>query len=63
MSYDRELARRHFQNRFIEYHMEFFKSGLTKVIKMWLESGCRESPEDMVEILSSEYRGREEFFS
>ena len=63
VSYDRELARRHFQNRFIEYHMEFFKSGLTKVIKMWLESGCRESPEDMVEILSSEYQGREEFFS
>ena len=56
--YDTELSRKHFQNRFIEYHMEFFKAGITQIIKMWLKSGCKESPEDMVEILKSEYRGR-----
>lgn len=58
ITYDVELAKEHFQNRFIEYHMEFFKSGLTKIIKMWLQNGCTESPEDMFEIVKSEYRGR-----
>lgn len=63
LAYDTELARRHFQNRFLEYHMGFFKSGLTRIIKMWLQNGCRESPEDMFEIIKSEYRGREEFYA
>ena len=63
VSYDTELAKQHFQNRFINYHMEFFKSGLTKIIKMWLSGGCRETPEEMYEIIRSEYRGRESFFS
>lgn len=57
-SYDKELAQRYFQNRYVEYHMEFFKSGLTKVIKMWLQNGCQESPEDILEIIKSEYQGR-----
>lgn len=61
--YDTELAKNHFQNRFISYHMEFFKSGLTKIIKMWLQNGCRETPEEMFEIVKSEYQGREAFFS
>lgn len=63
LDYDHELAALHFQGRFVEYHVEFFKSGLTKIIKMWLEGGCKESPEDMQEILESEYRGRMEFFA
>lgn len=63
VSYDTELAKQHFQNRFINYHMEFFKSGLTKIIKMWLNGGCLETPEEMYEIIKSEYRGREAFFS
>ena len=61
MSYDTELAKRHFGNRFIEYHMEFFKSGLTSIIKLWLKNGCRETPEEMFEILKGEYQGRETF--
>lgn len=58
VSYDRALAEEHFQNRFVEYHMEFFKSGITAIIKMWLAGGCRETPEEMVEVIKSEYRGR-----
>ena len=58
--YDIALARRHFQNRFIEYHMEFFKAGITQIIKIWLNGGCKESPEDMFEIIKSEYSGRTE---
>ena len=57
-TYDRALAEKHFGNKFIEYHMEFFKAGLNKIIKMWLDGGCAESPEDMNEIILSEYRGR-----
>lgn len=61
--YDTNLAKQYFQNQFIEYHMEFFKSGITKIIKMWLQNGCKESPEDMFEIIRSEYKGREKPFS
>lgn len=58
ITYDINLARQHFENRFIEYHMEFFKSGITKIIKLWLQNGCKESPEDMYEIIKSKYQGR-----
>ena len=61
--YDTNLAREHFQNRFIEYHMDFFKAGITQIIKLWLKSGCKESPEDMAEIIKSEYHGRDSFFA
>ena len=56
--YDTQLAWSHFQNQHIHYHMEFFRAGITRIIKMWLEEGCPESPETMVAILQSEYRGR-----
>lgn len=59
-AYDTKLAEEHFGNRFIEYHMEFFKSGITRIIKLWLENGCKESPEDMVTIIKDEYRGRQQ---
>ena len=38
--------------------MEFFGAGITRIIRMWLENGCKESPGGMMEILRSEYRGR-----
>lgn len=63
LRYDHQLAEKHFDNRFVEYHIEFFRSGLTKMIKLWLQNGCRETPEEMLEIIKSEYRGREEIFS
>lgn len=61
--YDTDLAQAHFQNRFIPYHMAFFKSGLTRIIRMWLDSGCQETPEEMFEILKTEYRGQDSFFA
>lgn len=63
LAYDYNLAKKHFDNRFIEYHMEFFKSGLTKIIKLWPQNGCKETPEEMFEIVKNEYRGREEIFA
>lgn len=60
LRYDTALAYKHFQNKFIEYHMEFFKAGITQIIKIWLNGGCKESPEDMFEIIKSEYSRRTE---
>lgn len=56
--YDSELAQRYFNNRFIDYHCAFFRSGITTIIKMWLDNGCMETPEEMNEILLSEYQNR-----
>lgn len=56
--YDTLQAAEHFDNRFIAYHMEFFKSGFNAIVKMWLNNGCAETPEEMDEIIRSEYRGR-----
>ena len=63
IQYDYDLAKKHFDNKFIDYHMEFFKSGLTKIIKLWLQNDCKETPEEMFEVIKSEYRGRDEFFA
>lgn len=42
----------------IRYHIEFFRNGLNAIIKLWLANGCKESPEEMAEVLKQEYRGR-----
>lgn len=39
----------------IDYHIEFFKAGMSAIIQKWLANGCKESPEEMVEILHTEY--------
>ena len=44
-------------------NMEFFKAGITQIIKLWLKNGCKESPEVMFEIIKSEYHGRDKFFA
>lgn len=56
--YDIHQAKHHFDNKNIEYHIEFFKSGFNAIIKMWLAGGCKETPEEIDEIIRSEYRGR-----
>ena len=53
--YDTFLAEELYGNRHIDYHIEFFRSGLNAIIRKWLNSGCRETPEEMAEILASEY--------
>jgi len=51
-----ELALKYYDNKHIDYHIEFFKAGLNSIIKKWLNNNCKESPEEMVEILISEYK-------
>lgn len=58
MIYDKFQAQQSFDNECIDYHIEFFRSGLNAIIKMWLANGCKESPEEMEKILISEHRGR-----
>ena len=42
----------------LKYHIEFFRNGLNAIIKLWLAGGCKESPEEMADVLKQEYRGR-----
>lgn len=56
--YDTNLSKEHFNDKFINYHIEFFKNGLNSVIKLWLENDCKESPEEINSIIQSEYLGR-----
>lgn len=56
--YDTEQAEKYFNNKHVEYHIEFFKQGLNAVIKKWLENDCAETPEEIAEIIQSEYQGR-----
>lgn len=56
--YDTTRAQKDFDNSHIRYHIEFFRNGLNAIIKMWLSSGCAESPEEMAKIIEQEYKGR-----
>lgn len=56
--YDPRRAEQEHMTQNIMYHIEFFRSGLNAIMKMWLANDCRESPAEMAEILKLEYRGR-----
>ena len=56
--YDPKRAEIEISDGLIKYHIEFFRNGLNAIIKMWLEGGCRETPEQMAEFLKQEYKGR-----
>ena len=56
--YDTHQAKKDFDNQYIEYHIEFFRSGFNAIVKKWLAGGCKETPEEMDEIIRSEYQGR-----
>jgi len=56
--YDPVRAKKEHIDSNIKYHIEFFRNGLNAIIKLWLADGCRESPEEMAEVLKQEYRGR-----
>ena len=58
-TYDSEMAEKYFNSKNMQYHIEFFRTGLNAIIKMWLDGGCKETPEEMDAILKAEYKGRE----
>ena len=55
----REVDRFLVDSENIDYHIEFFKAGLNAIIKKWLNCGCKESPEEIVNILKTEYAKKE----
>ncbi|MBO5141806.1 MAG: TetR/AcrR family transcriptional regulator [Clostridia bacterium] len=57
-SYNIDLATKFYNNQYIDYHIEFFRAGLNAIIKKWLNSGCRETPEEMSNILTNEYKNK-----
>lgn len=56
--YDEKRAEKEQISTNIKYHIEFFRNGLNAIIRLWLAGGCKESPEEMAEVLKQEYRGR-----
>ena len=56
---DKEVDRFLTDSKNLDYHIEFFKAGLNAVIKKWLNSGCKESPEEIEDILKAEYSKKE----
>ena len=56
--YDPKRAKIEHMDSNIRYHIEFFRNGLNAIIKLWLADSCKESPEEMAEVLKLEYRGR-----
>jgi hypothetical protein len=41
-----------------EYHVVFFKAGFNAIVKKWINGGCKESPEEIEEVIKSEYKKR-----
>ncbi|MGM9877002.1 MAG: TetR-like C-terminal domain-containing protein [Bacilli bacterium] len=56
--YNIKLAEKYYDNKFIDYHIEFFRAGLNAIIKKWLNNGCKETPEEISEIITSEYKNK-----
>ena len=56
--YNIDLAEKYYNNEYIDYHIEFFRAGLNAIIKKWLNNGCKESPEEMSNILIAEYKNK-----
>lgn len=58
VAYDPSDAHVSFNPAHIDYHVAFFGNGFNAVIKMWLERGCTESPEEIRQIFEEEYTNR-----
>lgn len=56
--YNTHLAEKFFGNNHVDYHIEFFRYGFSAILKKWLCGGCKETPQEMAEIIKSEYQGR-----
>ena len=56
--YDTILAEKYYNNQNIDYHIQFFRGGITTIIKMWLKRDCDLSPEEMFQIVKDEYKNK-----
>ena len=56
--YNFDLAQKYYDNKYIDYHIEFFRAGLNAIIKKWLNNNCKESPKEMADIITTEYKNK-----
>ena len=56
--YNVNMAEKYYNNQYIDYHIELFRAGLNAIIKKWLNNDCKESPEEMANILLNEYKNK-----
>ncbi len=59
--YNKRLAVEFFENKNIDYHVEFFRNGFNALLKLWLMNGCKETPEELEAIIETEYIARSEY--
>ena len=57
-SLDSNLPKYCSKPKFAHYHITFFKAGLNAIIREWLANGCTDSPEEINNVLKSEYMGK-----
>lgn len=56
--WDTNLSKSIYDDKYIDYHIEFFMSGFNAVVKKWLYNGCRETPEEIESIIKEEYKNK-----
>lgn len=56
--YDTNLSKLFYNDLYIDYHIAFFKAGFNAILKMWLNNGCVESPEEIMQIIREEYKDK-----
>lgn len=59
--YDVKLAKYYYDNKHIEYHIDYFKAGITAIIKKWLNNNCDLEPEELFQIIKDEYQNKHPF--
>lgn len=59
---DEEMMKFFGTNKNKDYHITFFKAGLNAIIKKWLNNGCLETPEEINEVIISEYTKKTDIF-
>ena len=53
--YDHHAAYKLYDNKHIDYHIEFFMAGFNAMVKKWLMEDCPFPAEEFVEIIRAEY--------
>lgn len=45
----------HHNDTYGKYHQEYFRAGLSAIIKLWVDRDCIETPEELISVLHREY--------
>ena len=53
---ENEVVLKLYDGKYIEYHALFFTAGFNAVIKRWMDTGLKETPEEIEKIIISEYK-------